>query len=212
MQHLERRARLPRDVRHPTPRIVQKELDWHLPGELRAAVVDVAVGRDQVEPAVVVGVEEADPEAEDIATGRRQADGGRLVAEEALAEVAEEGGRLVVEVGDRQVEPAVAVEIAASDPHPRLVGARGVARDARGLPGLLEPESAQVAEQVIGSHVVGDEQVDPAVVVEVGGDDAQPAPVAIDDPRLGRSRRRTDRRRCGRGDPGAPRSRAACSR
>ena len=50
---------------------------------------------------------------------------------------------------------------------------------------LLESEAAPVAEQVIGRQVVGDEQVDPAVVVDVDGDDAQAAAVAIDDARLG---------------------------
>ena len=50
---------------------------------------------------------------------------------------------------------------------------------------LLEPEAAQVAEQEVRRAVVGDEEVDPAVVVEVGGDDAQPPAVAVDDPGLG---------------------------
>ena len=49
---------------------------------------------------------------------------------------------------------------------------------------LLEPEPAPVAEEVVGRHVVGDEEVDPAVVVEVGGDDAQAPAVAVDDPGL----------------------------
>ena len=38
---------------------------------------------------------------------------------------------------------------------------------------LLEAEAALVAEQVVGRAVVGDEEVDAVVVVEVGGDDAQ---------------------------------------
>ena len=56
-------------------------------------------------------------------------------------------------------------------------------------------------------HVVGDEEVDLAIAVEVGGDHAQPAAVAVDDPRLGRDVRRTGRRRCGRHGRAAPRNR-----
>ena len=36
--------------------------------------------------------------------------------------------------------------------------------------------------KIIGRHVVGHEQVDPPVVVEIGGDHAEAAAVAIDDP------------------------------
>ena len=49
---------------------------------------------------------------------------------------------------------------------------------------LLEPEPAEVAEQEVGRLVVGDEEVEPAVVVEVGGDDPQAAAVGVDDPGL----------------------------
>ena len=46
------------------------------------------------------------------------------------AQVAEERRRLAVEVGDEQVGPAVAVEVADGRPHARLERARGVAGDA----------------------------------------------------------------------------------
>ena len=41
----------------------------------------------------------------------------------------------------------------------------------------------EVAEQEIGRGVVGDEEVQAAVLVEVGGDDPEAAAVAVDDPR-----------------------------
>ena len=46
----------------------------------------------------------------------------------------------------------------------------------RSVPDLLEPQAAEVAEQEVGRGVVGDEQVEPAVVVEVGDRQAQAAP------------------------------------
>ena len=104
----------------------------------------------------------------------------------ASAQVAEERGRLAVEVGDGQVERAVAVEVAAGDPHAGLVAARGIAGHAgeRARP----PRTGSPRGCGTGSWptVVGDEEVDAAVVVEVGGDDAQAAAVAVDDPGLGR--------------------------
>ena len=50
---------------------------------------------------------------------------------------------------------------------------------------LLKPKPPLVVEQVIGRHVIGDVEIDLVVVVQVGGDDAQPAPVRIDEARLG---------------------------
>ena len=148
--------------------------------------IDVAVGCGQVEPAVVVGVEDDDAESEQEPAGPGQSDGDRPVGEEPAAQVLEEARRLAVEVGDEQVGPAVAVEVAHGRPHAGLVGARGVAGDARRGRDLLEPQAAQVAQEVIGRRVVGDEQVDPPVVVEVRRDDPEPPAVAVDDPRLGR--------------------------
>ena len=139
----------------------------------------------QVEPAVVVGVEEGDPEAEQVrGSGRPGRSAPVWSVKMPCAEVLVEGRRLVVEVGDGQVGPAVAVEVAAGDPHARLVAAGGVGGDPGGVADLLEPEPAQVAEEEVGRLVVGDEEVDPAVVVEVGGDDAQAAAVGVDDPGL----------------------------
>ena len=101
------------------------------------------------------------------------------VGEQALAQVLVEGGPFAVEVGDHQVGPAVAVEVAAGHAHARLVSPLGAAGHAGLESDLLEVEAALVAEQVIGSAVVGDVEVDAVVVVEIGGDDAQAAPVGL---------------------------------
>ena len=55
-----------------------------------------------------------------------------------------------------------------------------------GPPDLLETQAALVSEEEIGRLIVGDEEVEPPVAVEVGGDDAQAPAVRVDDPRLGR--------------------------
>ena len=166
-------------------RVAQPEPGGHGVGQSRPAVVDVAVGGDEVEPAVVVGVEERHAEPQQIPAGRGQPDLGGVVEVEALAGVAEQRGPLGVEVRDGQVHPAVAVLVAEGHPHPRLERPRTVGRDARGGGDLLEPHPAQVAEVEIRRRVVGDEEVDPPVVVEVAGDHAEPPPLRVDDPGLG---------------------------
>ena len=53
-----------RDVDELARAVAEKKLGGHGVGDRGAVVVDVAVGLDQVEPAVVVGVERGQPEAE----------------------------------------------------------------------------------------------------------------------------------------------------
>ena len=139
------------------------------------------VGLDQVELAVVVGVQRGQAEAQELPGRRGQACGGRPVAEQPAAVVVVERGRLIEEVGDGQVETTVAVEIAAGNTHPGQVSALRVGRQPRLRRLIGEPKAAQVAEEVIRRQIVGHEHVDLAVVVEVGGDDAQAATVEIHD-------------------------------
>src|SRR5205085_11985284 len=58
-------AGLRRDVGQRAVGAPQQELRRHGEGEVGAAVGDVAVGGQDVEPAVVVDVEQRDPEAEE---------------------------------------------------------------------------------------------------------------------------------------------------
>ena len=96
-----------------------------------------------------------------------------MIAENAATQVPVEGRVFVVEVGDRQVGPAVAIEVAAGDAHARLVGAVGVAGNAGRLADFLEAEAAPVEEEELGRLVVGDEEVDPSVAVQVGRNHAE---------------------------------------
>ena len=143
----------------------------------------MSVGGQQVEASVVVDVEEGDAEAEQVAAGRGQADGRGLVGEGTLPQVAKERGRLTIEIRHGQVGPAVAVEVAAGHAHPGLIPALRIGGDPRDLGRLLEPEAPRLSVQVIGRLVVGDEEVDAAVVVEVGGDHAQAPAVVVEEPR-----------------------------
>ena len=81
---------------------------------------------------------------------------------------------------------AVAVEIITRNAHASLKAAAG----RRGHTGvklaLDEPKAAEVMEQVVRRRIVGDVQVSPAVVVQVGRDHPHAAAVLVHDPGLGR--------------------------
>ena len=119
--------------------------------------------------------------------GMARPSGGGPVAEHAPAVVVIERRRFAKEVGHGQIEPAVAVVVAAGHPHARKVAAARARRQPRGHSLFGEAKAAQVAEEVVGRRVVGHEQVDLAVIVEIGRDDSQAASVRVNDARLGRN-------------------------
>src|SRR5690606_24599953 len=102
----------------------------------------MAVDLHQVEMAVIVEVEEGDAEAERMPGRAGQAEGSRVVGEESAAEIVVEGRALAVEVGDGQVGPGVAVEVAAGDAHSGLEAALRVAGEAGLVALFLEAEIA----------------------------------------------------------------------
>ena len=61
----------------------------------------------------------------------------------------------------------------------RLVAAPRIARDAGRQRGLFEAQSPSIEEQVIGCPIVGHEEIDEIVSVDVGSHHAEPAPSGI---------------------------------
>ena len=86
-------------------------------------------------------------------------------------------GVLVREIGDEQLGKPVAVDVLGIDSHARLGHPVDVERGPRHLRDVVERAVAAVQEQEVRVHVVGDEDVDQAVVVDVGGHHAEPVPV-----------------------------------
>ena len=127
-----------------------------------------AVQLQDVDPAVVVVVDELgrDPAKQP----RLGADSGAIrgIGEGAVSVVVVEAVELEVEMGDVDIEQAVAVDVGGVDAHAGLVAAVL----ACGQPGdqrhILEGAVAIVEEEEVGPGVVGDGDVGPSVVVEVG--------------------------------------------
>ncbi len=170
----------PGGIRHvpELPAFVEEELVL-LPeglvklGEAADVGIDVAVGDEEVQPAVEVGVEEGDAPAHRLEAGRGQARGAAHVLEEPVAQVPVEGLGVVGEGGEHEVQPAVVVVVAGVHPHPRLGPPLRVDGDAAQEADALEPAVPAVVVEEVGGRVVGHEEVDPAVVVVVGGEDAE---------------------------------------
>src|SRR5712691_11651048 len=134
---------------------------------------DRSVDGQDVQPAIVVEIEPGRAEARVWQAGKPDALTGGLFFETAGSVVHEKIVSLAGERGDEQVFVAVVVEIARIDTHAALgftVSAEGRARDeCRIREGAVVP----IDPQLVRLAVVGDEDVDPAVAIEVGGRDAE---------------------------------------
>ena len=166
--------------------IADQDHPWHLEWKRRTAVDHMAVGLCQVEPPVIVRVEQGDPEAQEKPAGRGQANYRGLVSVEALAHIFKEARRLSVKVGHEQIRQAIPVGIAECSPHAGLESPICIAGDARRRRYLFKRHVPLVVIVIVGRRVVRHEQVDRTVVVEVGGDDTQASPIRIHDSGLGR--------------------------
>ena len=172
-------------VDEPTGRVTQEKLRGHRIGKRRAVVLDVAVGLRQVEAAVVVRIERSEPKTENKASGCGKPSSSRPVTEQSLAMVVIERRRFAKEVGHGQIEPAVPVIVAAGHAHPRQVAAGGARRQPRRHALLDEAKAATVVEERVGRGIVGHEQINLAVLVEVGRDDSQAPTLGVEDACLG---------------------------
>ena len=135
--------------------------------------VEVAVGQEEVEPAVqvVVEVEGAEGQGEQ-GLAAEVGDRGD-VDEELVALVPVERHHLVGEVADDDRRAAAAVVVGGVDPHAAAGDAGLGERHAGGDADLLEGAVALVAVEEVRLRVVGHRQVLPAVAVQVEHRDAE---------------------------------------
>ena len=132
---------------------------------------DVAVGEEQVEPAVEIGVEEGRAPAH--ANERRGRDARRArVFEVPAIDAAIQRVAIVRERRQHQIDPQVAIVVAGVGAHARLRAPVAVDRHAGLEADAFEAAVPEVVIQEVRVRVVGDEQVDEPVVVVIGGHDA----------------------------------------
>ena len=141
-------------------------------------VVGMAVGQDQIDGAVVVVIEELQSPAAEQARRLGDAVGVRDVAEGLVLLVAVEREHLLIDVGDEEVLVAAAEDVGRIHAHAGARLAAVAEGDFGGQRDLLEFPSARCRRAAIHveeilHRVVGDEQVHPAVVIDVRGDHAE---------------------------------------
>ena len=73
-----------------------------------------------------------------------------------------------IDVRDKQIHPPVLVKIRRVHSHTRTWPAFGTVSHARDFPNLFELSVSTVYEQVVGYCIVGNKQVHPTVIVNIG--------------------------------------------
>ena len=129
--------------------------------------IDVAVHDEQVEPAIVVVVEEGGAPAEEGHGGFSDAGLVADVSEVGVAVVAVERLVVVGEGGVEEVDEAVVGEVPFGDAHAGGLAAAFVEGVAGGKGDVFEGAIALVEIEVVRRGVVGDEQVGFAIAVDV---------------------------------------------
>ena len=136
---------------------------------------------NDVEPAVVVDVDELHAPPEIRPGGRGDARRVAAIAEHAGRPVLVQRVVVVREVGDDEIGKAVAVVVAGIDAHAGLRPAVAAQRRARDQSLLDERPVFPVSEQQVRHRVVGHVDVRPAIVIEIGEDHAEAVVARIDD-------------------------------
>ena len=131
-------------------------------------VVRIAVAQKQVKIAVVVIVEKLSPQP----LMSRVADAiplvSTLIIKSLIAVILVQRVHFVVDVGDEKAHPAVFVEISRVQAHAGAWATGLAVRDSGLRPDFLELSSATIDVQKVLHGIVGNKQVDEAVVVNVG--------------------------------------------
>ncbi len=138
-------------------------------GNLLYFLVDMAVGDEQIQPAIVVVIEKASAKAQHVSRGQRNACGVAHFVEQALTVVMPKvvGGKL--EIGNIEVQTAIVVVIAQGNTHGGHGASTGRERHAGRGRGFPECSVLLVVVEINFQAVIGDKQVGPAITIVVGG-------------------------------------------
>src|SRR5258708_37635125 len=136
-------------------------------------VFDVAVGDEDVLPAVVIVVEEKTAEAQSYERRAANLRARSFIHEQAVAFVVVEREHLVGKICNDQAGAAGAVVIGGIDAHASAGNAVFAEGDARGNSALFEGAVLLIQVELVGLRVVGDQDVGPSVVVVVEDRDTE---------------------------------------
>ena len=144
-------------------------------------VEHVAVEHGNVQPAIVVEIEEAGAESAGLKRHRAEVLFDSDIGEGFVAIVVKEVVRLVVNICHEEVRFAVPVEVSRIGPHSGL-GLSGVPEsDFRKKCRLCKSAVAIVAKEKIRNRVICDVKIGPTVTIEIKRHDAESLPTGLPD-------------------------------
>ena len=127
--------------------------------------------------AFLIEIEKIDAESQVVQRGLCQIELKAAIDKHTGAQIAIKGVGFELEVGDHDIEQAIAIDITEIDSHSRL----GITSTAVGCSGeegdLFEGAIAPIAKQVIGLRVVGHIEIRPLIVVQISKDNTESRPV-----------------------------------
>ena len=136
---------------------------------LLRVIVDVAVGKAQVGPAVVVEIQPLRTETERLVCRPRNADFRARVLERSRAGITIDLIAFVGEAGYRQVQLAVAIVVGPIRAHRRERVTRYLAESrSHRLSHVSKPHVSKVSHEIGGRTIVADVEVHPIVAIEIG--------------------------------------------
>src|SRR5207245_7261856 len=138
-----------------------------VPTDVSHRFVNVAIGDCQIQGAIQIDIEEQAAEAEGVPGGRPDARKNGHVVENSGSACAIESDHCVVDIGDGAAGPAGIFEVSDINAHPGARFSLGTERQASFDRDILELAVSQIAVELVGLRVVGDEQIRPAVLVVV---------------------------------------------
>src|SRR5260221_1923366 len=134
-------------------------------------VVWMTVRNKKVDVAVIVVIEKLYAPTAHEAGRAADADWNRNVVKRFVVAILVDGVHFLIDIGYEQILPAVLIEVGSVHAHSGSRVALLAECDARRQADLLEFAVAAVAEEKILNRIVGDEEIHPAVIVDVGRDD-----------------------------------------
>ena len=143
--------------------------------------LDRAIGDRDVEVGVEIGIEQRDAEAGERKARQADSRSRRDVLEAERASILVERVGFLDQVSDQDVEVSVVSEVGGRETHSGLADAVAVVGGAQQHRIVAKRPVTLIDPEVVGVGVVRDVDIDPAVVVEVGGDHTQTAQLHASD-------------------------------
>src|SRR6267143_5281134 len=168
------RATLIADILKIITRIAKKQHGFavrharHAPFDM---IIRVAIAKQQIQVTIVIKIKKLQSPTTEKFGRRRYACGKRNITKALILIVVVKRKHLLINICNEEIDPAILIVVGGIDSHPRTRSAIGAIADPGDQANFFKFPLA-VGEETVGDRVVGNEQIQPAIVVDVAGDNA----------------------------------------